>query len=219
MAYSPHVRIQWGGPILDSVSGTGNEVEEWTCTLSAIRAGGGMAMDSLLSDCVTAISAFHSRAGTGIHPTAALAFVKVNEVGADGHQLTDPTQVTLFGTPVRGGVVDSTINPVISTALKVTLDDGTRNRRRKGGFYLPRPGFTVGRDGRYSATDMAGVVTSAKTLLDHISADTGITVAIASKVDASLTPVTRIRVGNVPDNLRRRRRDLIESYSFGTIVP
>lgn len=217
MAYSPHVKVQFSGTINDSMT-AGQPVEIWSCMFSLIRAGGGLAMTSLLNAVDTRISTWFAASDTGISPSVLLTSVKVNEIGADGKQLTDPTLEVVHTTPVRGGGSTSNVLP-LGTAIKVTLDDGTRNRRAKGGFYVPRPGIAVLPGGRFNAGQMATLAASTQTMLNGINTESGITVAIASKVDASLTPCERLRVGDVPDNISRRRNALTESYSVATLTP
>lgn len=219
MAYSPHVKIQWGGIIVDSAAGaTFNEVEEWSCTMSAIRAGGGLSMDSLLAAASLRINTFHGSSDAQISPTCCLTFVKVNEVDAAGHYLPGATRQSLFTPPARGGGNTTTFHP-LTTSAKVSLDDGTRNRRAKGGFFVPRVSMTIGLGGRYTDTAVTNLTNAAALLVNGLSSEAGVTIAVASKVDASLTPVTRLRVGNVPDNISRRRRDLVESYTTAVITP
>lgn len=218
MAFSPHVKIQIGGSVYDATSG-GQAVEEWSINLSAIRVGSAQDLDAYLDDVHVAASGLIARPTTKISNTVALEFVKVNEVDALGHQLPGPTRMwsdtSTFAARGGGG---STLHP-LTTACKVTLDDGSRNRRAKGGFYLPRMAASVTAGGRWNATELQGILDSTSTFVNALGATAGYTVAIASKVDASLTPITRIRVGDVPDNISRRRDDLRESYLTGSIVP
>lgn len=217
MAYSPHIKIVAGGAVYNDTS-AGTEIEEWSCSLSAIRAGGGEGLPAGLGTCTTQWQNLFSDTAVKIHPTVGLGYVKVNEINSLGHQITDPTNANYFTTPPRGAGGASPKTP-LQIALRVSLDDGTRNRRARGGFYLPRMSNEVNYAGVYSDADMLAVASRVKTMLDAINNLTGWTVAVASKVDASLTPVLRVRVGNVPDVIRRRRNDLLESRQTVMLAP
>lgn len=218
MAFAPHVRVQFGGDVHDNYAG-GNVIEEWTNTFSLDRDNAtAPSMPSLTTTVAGLVRTFFMAGGTGIWPGVKLKYVKVNQIDATGHQIDDPTHQVVYDDSSGGGG-DSSIHLPLTTSLRVTLDDATRNRRAKGGFYLPRLGIPVGVDGRFSASTCAGIVTTTKTMMDAINALTGISLVIASKAGGTLIPVTRVRVGDVPDNISRRRDDLREVYSTATLAP
>lgn len=211
MAYEPHYRIQWGGGIYNATTG-GARVEIWSNTLS-LAATGGYDPASGISAIASALSGFHSRATSLIDARCALEYVKVNQIGADGKYVNPISNTEVVN--VRGGGGNS--NP-ISCALKVTLDDGSRNPRHRGGFYLPCSAAPIGTDWQIATTYQTQLLSSVTTLMSDLNGP-NVKVCIASSVDGSLAVVTRARVGRQPDNMNSRRNAMPESYLVGTINP
>jgi hypothetical protein len=58
---------------------------------------------------------------------------------------------------------------------------------------------------------------SAKILIDNLNSG-GYTVGIWSRKLNAVQAVTQLRVGNVPDNISRRRGDMLEVYETRTIT-
>jgi len=95
---------------------------------------------------------------------------------------------------------------------RISIDDGTRNPRHRGGFYPPRTSVGVNADGRISTGNQSGIVNQAKNLLQAINAAGTPKVGIWSRVDKAVHTATRVRVGDVPDNISRRKNHLRETY-------
>lgn len=209
MAYTPHARLVWGG-----VFTTGPTVwENWSCTLSCAVPGNlGTVKDPTtqqVDDAWAAIQAFHGRATSHQASIVRLSYMKLNAINELGKYALDTTHERALATPVGG--MDTYQGLPYSTALRVTLDDGTRNRRNKGGFYLPMVGQDCAADGRFAGTVASDVAASVDTLLTALEA-TGLVPSIASKY-GNLERIERIRVGTAPDTIRRRDNDRPEEYS------
>jgi len=143
--------------------------------------------------------------------TEELAYVKWNEFSlATGHQLTDPTIVDFRS--VRG--IASGDSYPVSMTYRISLDNSTRNPRARGGFFPPRTGLGVQPDGRIRSIDAQPMAFVAKSMFDNINILFGAdaTVAIWSRRDKATHIVNRVRVGDVPDNISRRRNHLRETY-------
>jgi len=206
--------IAFGGNTHDGPAGTDPVVEVWECTLAASVEDSGVFTQSRCDTLAALIETWFANVDSGMSTTETLEYVKWNEYSlATGHQLTDPTLQTLV-TGVRGSL--TTVQPV-STSVRISLDDGTRNPRAKGGFYPPRLGRQVGASGRISSSDQTGMMTQALILLNGISADLnawspGSKLGVWSRRDHLVHISTRLRIGNVPDNISRRRNHLRETY-------
>jgi hypothetical protein len=160
------------------------------------------------------VATWFTNLDTRINDTEYLDYVKWNEYAlATGRQITDPTLVT-FLTGTNGAVNGS--NPV-STAMRISIDDSTRNPRHKGGWYPPRLGAPVQSNGRLSESVVTGMLDQAVLLLNGIntylaSLAVNTHVGVWSRADKAVHVINRVRIGDVPDNVSRRRNHLLEHY-------
>lgn len=205
MAYAPHVKVQWGGSIYDATVG-GSPIEVWSCTLSLEEATGGevSGKEAAVAD---RIAAYHGSIDTGVNARCALEYVKVNRVGPNGRYVSEFT--TSLMRDVRGGL--GSLLP-IQTALRVTLDNASRNPRARGGWYVPCYSRGPATDYRIPIGNAAESLASAATLVNGLNALAGLRVCVASGIAASNTAVTRIRVGRRTDVMRSRANNLREEY-------
>lgn len=218
--YPRHFLLQWGGDIVQDTT----PVEQWTNTIRFNRPGLLLSpdMDGMLEDLANDVQAWHTRVTTGISIVAKLNFVKFNAINATGHYEDNVTHVKTYTTPVSGG------NPAfyypLQVAHVVSLRTGKRGPRYRGRFYIPCP------VGNLSATNFHvtqqyrdGVAASAQTFLQGLGNWPGIDIATQPKVavisgggkfsaTGSAEVVNEVRVGDVFDTVRRRRRALVENY-------
>lgn len=215
-----HVIMQWGGKL--------NGPESWTCSLRLARPGGGVGsavptQDDLLSwlngSLKDAVSAYHSRADTYIHPSAKLSFVKANRVGTDGRYLDQSTNEYLYP-DIAGGGYATEIHPNQCT-IAVSLTTGyTRGAAHRGRFYLPAPATpieaTTGLMPASVATSLAG---STKTFLEAVADVPGLDTPLSltpcvmsQRSGGAHRPITGVEVGRVVDTQRRRRKSIPERY-------
>jgi hypothetical protein len=211
MVFAPHYRVQWGGGIFTASNG-GMQVEVWSNTLSLL-ATGGLDPASGIEGIADALTAFHASAFTSIDSRCALQYVKVNQIGADGKYVSQNTNVV-----VRNQRGASQGAEPIQSALRVSLDDGSRNPRARGGWYIPCFTGAIQSDWQVSEAIAEQVAGRVQTLLAALNAPNQ-TVVIASRVGASLTTVTRLRVGRQVDTIRRRRNAIPENYFVETVNP
>lgn len=205
------VRLVWGGNIYDSDSG-GVAIEEWSCSLSLLGPPSPLITD-VIDEAALLLKNFHTGSNTGIGARAAIEYVKMNEFDVNtGQQISDPTHQVVYNANNRGAVTSIAAIPII-TALKVSLDDGSRNRRRKGGFYLPVFSKSLSNNGRYSSIVCTGVRDQVVQLFTGITTLTAsYEVGVWSRADQSITEATRIRIGDVPDFISRRKGEMRENY-------
>lgn len=212
MPFDEHSRLVWSGCFAATFGGP--EAERWSCSLSTGAAVVIGDPDVIPESIVTAVKNFHARAGSAISTFARLDTVKYNKITAGGAGVgglyADPvTRSSLFARLSGGG--GGAVVPPTQVAWKVTLDDGSRNPRARGGFYIPMPAAAV--DTNFVATPAAqdALLASVKTFLQEIATQTQQPIVVASSIAGNI-PVSRIRVGAVLDTIRSRRTSLAENY-------
>lgn len=213
------VVVNWGGNIYDAQSG-GTPIEEWSCSLSLL-AGANPNVVAILAESLTLITNFHTHADTRISDSVGLNYIKVNEVDVStGHQITNPTNEVLYLLPSRGGYSGSSLMPT-TTATKVTIDDGTRAATSRGGFFVPRTCFNLTLGGRVPNAQLAPFATQVQNLLQGFNdlVAPSVEVGVWSRKNHAVTASSRVRVGDVPDNISRRKDDLREAYTVTALTP
>lgn len=202
--------VVMSGRITDGTSSTSPEVEIWSSSIGGTTTSGGWP-ETFIDEIASACGTWFTAANTRIHSTVTLDTVKANLFDiATGLQITDPTVEHTYSPFLRGA--STTIEFPITTSYRVSMDDGTRNRRARGGFYVPRPTLAVGYNGRFNDTNVGQALATAVTMLDAFVSTAAFDVGVWSRAGQSLTPSTRVRIGDVPDNIRRRKNDLRENY-------
>lgn len=212
MVYAPHARVQWGGTIYDSADVLARvPVEIWSCTLN-VAALAPADVTVAGAQIATEVATYHAST-INVDARCVLEFVKVNRIGADG-RYTDPETIS-FAKNVKGNN-NAAVGSIV-TSMRVSLDDGSRNPRARGGFYLPCQTTTIGSDWRWPVIHQNNVADATAAFLNAVNAIPSVTPVIASSVDGSLRPITRVRVGRRPDTQRKRANALVENYVTRTI--
>lgn len=112
---------------------------------------------------------------------------------------------------VDGGFVDESLPT--ECALRVSLTDATGTR---GGPFLPAPVVGTCSDTGLFDTGFQTTVIDALTALWQSLFDDDIVLSLDHTTDEVTEVVTSIRVGQVFDVMRSRRRDLVENYATAT---
>lgn len=206
--------LAFGGTIYDNQNvGSGTAVDIWSNTIALDSISNADPTQAECDAMAAIVKTWFASAGAAIAATASLEFVKLNRVDmVTGLQLTPQTMETVVNPQIRGA--SDNANPV-TTCYRISLDDQTRNKRHRGGFYPPRAGLAVGAGGRWTPTQTTARVTAAVTMMTAINADANSNVVIWSRVNGSLTPATRIRVSDVPDNMSSRKNALLPTRVTG----
>lgn len=166
--------------------------------------------DIVAEECAT----WFQHADSKISSNAFLDLVKWNEINpATGRQVTDPT----LSTPQSNVNGNASSDQPITSSYRISYDNATRNPRTKGGFYVPRPSIVVQDDGRYSSANVGSIVTNTKAFFDVLAIVTGGVLGVYSRADRAFHQSTRFRVGDVPDNIRRRKNRMHETYQGDTL--
>lgn len=166
--------------------------------------------------------------GLSITAMAKLERVKVNRIGRDGRYM-DPDSVEHVVNPAIAG--RSSVQPPPQLALAVSLigNENPRGLAGRGRFYLPpMTGMdSVTADGKIGPTAIPLVVSATQKLIRDVNAlfkGLGVQYAYVGNTSSGSSGrpgrqqvVSEIRVGNVCDTVRSRRRSLQENYTVGAI--
>lgn len=213
MAYSPHVYAAWGGTLLNG--------DIWQNGIRLMTATGQLPeadVDQYMEAMAPALSTWFASGGAHHAPSAAMSYLKLNNIGADGkYPPGAPTHQHDFDPVVNGGGAGAG-----AAILSVCLSFKTAKQRGTGAngrIYPPNYAATAAATGKVSAAIIADLVTAASALLDAVSlyqnpAAVGRLIpVIASRKDASLTRITSVRVGDEFDVQRRRKNAVPETYA------
>jgi len=212
MPFQPHGRLQ-------TVFSLGNPATEETasCTLNfnpGIALTTGVGRQTMVDDCFDDWSAYVLDANARVSQHVRLEYCKLWRINAAGHAEDDT--VISAGAPVRG-VTTAGKHPW-QCSLAMTLEAGTRGKGRFGRIYLPPQCYDMDDNGTVFDAQFNAIFNRTKTLLLNLSdkptidAGWGLVVAGQTGVAGTLREVERIKLGQVVDTQRRRRRSLPEAY-------
>lgn len=220
MSYIPHWLVSFRGDL----GPQGAPVEEFAF---GIRMGiPGVVNPALPAATQAAADEFHEAfkaymgaPGLDFIADVATRETKLYEIGANGRIIATPLVAT--GEPTIG---TGTRKTPWQCAIAVTLFTGGLGKGRFGRYYLPPTEVTLGVDGTLTDSfqtnhaDQAALFVEA--LNDIGSTRGGVSAVVASKIGVGTNKrVTSIRVGQVVDTQRRRRRSLDEAYAIRPIAP
>lgn len=104
-----------------------------------------------------------------------------------------------------------------SVAAVLSLSTGLAGRRYRGRMYWPALGNVINTTGRFSSTVTAALAQGGSDLLTFIAtaapSAAPLIPVVVSRTGGFVTPVTEVRVGDVPDTQRSRRDNLDEVYA------
>lgn len=108
------------------------------------------------------------------------------------------------------GLFGDTVKYPLQTALTISLTSARPGPTGKGRFFIPMPGAVLDAGHRISSGQVQGFADRAAEFIRDVNAAGQPVQIFSSKGYASI--VTGVRVGRVPDTMRSRRGDMIESY-------
>ena len=198
--------------------------EEWSTGFFLGNEGADVADASqLAADAIrNAWITFFTNSGSAISNAYSFTQCKIAAIGADGHTELDQVYYSYPTTATVGGG-GAFVNPA-QCALAVTLLSGTpRGKGSKGRMYLPGINMSpTGTTGKLNSTAINTLATNVKTFFDTIdgSFDVPQQLILAARgtgpipgLNARNDYVETIRVGDVMDTQRRRRNQLVETYT------
>jgi len=124
-----------------------------------------------------------------------------------------PTQVSPFAANTGGTASDITLPYEVACCL--TLNTNTRGTSRfRGRTYLgPFSAGMMGSNGNFDPTKVNALATAFGTdVIASVEASTDYELHVISQKYGTSAKVTGVKVGQVPDSQRRRRRDRVENY-------
>jgi hypothetical protein len=224
MSFSNHFKLVFGGIF---TSGDANAGEGWEFTLNGIGEGftpagpgGPQPFDPpiWLAESAPDLTAWFGDAANWNSSHAALTYLKCNEIGPDGKYVTPLTTYRLDFAAVAGGR-----GPGYPGFLSTCYSWGTARTRgpgSKGRVYPPNAYLLASASSDFLAAGAATTaVGAAQRLLTAVStarlAAGTFHPVVASAIDASLNPITHVRVGNRLDVQRRRKNKGDEIYVGG----
>lgn len=166
--------------------------------------------------------------GLALTAMAKLQRVKANRIGRDGRYMDTDSLEHVVNPAIAGR---SAVQPPPQLALAVSLigNENPRGLAGRGRFYLPpMAGMdSVTADGKIGPTSIPLVVSATQKLIRDVNAlFNGLGVQYAYVGNTSIGSgnrpgrqqvISEIRVGNVCDTVRSRRRSLQENYTVGAI--
>lgn len=209
------IRVNWGGEIRGGTADGSPALDIWSNTVHVGYTGPTAPdLDDYNADVVTALTTLAAASAAKWNAFVHCLYVKTNEIDvATGLQVTDPTvqadvNIKGTGTPNNG--------TPISTSLRLSMDNATRNPRARGGFYIPLPTIGLGDNLRVPSATVEGMLGAYESFLAAISTDAVLPLGVYSRASHAIFPVTRLRMGDVPDNISRRKNALVEAYQVAT---
>nr|CRY97259.1 hypothetical protein [uncultured prokaryote] len=223
MAYKPHTLVAFGGTLKD---GGLNEI--WQVGIRVVQPAGSGAPTEPLTDPAAYMEGISLvlgdwYGGSVLHTSeATLDWLKVNNIGADG-KYSDPSSSNVYDYSPKITPTGDALYPNVLCTAYSWLTDVARGPGRTGRIYLPNNAAALATPGGMllNAGSPGAMLTDALALLDVInntaSPDTGEPAqpVVASKVNATNSNITSVRIGNVLDMQRRRKNKLVESYTAG----
>jgi hypothetical protein len=174
---------------------------------------------SQMDDLLTSMFTLLTYSSFGWADYSYLEHLKVAAVDVNGHYLTDP-KIRLVGAGTWKGET-ATTHPQLSVVM--TLWSGaTLGKGNYGRMYLPHTAMPLATTGSTSTSGTAdSCVTHALTFLGDVNTLAGsLTTGAGLRIPCSVgfsRPVAKVRFGRVTDTQQRRRRQLDESPSTGTL--
>lgn len=211
MAYAPHVKVSFGGTLHDT--GAGPEI--WNCTVAMLgpdAAQCGIYLAAIKAPLANWFHASESKCAS----SSTLDYAKANHIDPSGaYTLSGVTNQVDYSPPITGATaqtVPSILSVVTSWYTDVSRGPGSRGRIYLPNFTTPNPDSLI-----LSPAFCTQVATAGKNLLIALSQSFGGAAnafpVVASNVDGSTHPITKIGVGNVIDVQRRRKDALKETYT------
>lgn len=227
MVAQQHVRMTLQGSFRNN-SGTVQEI--WTCSLSfaigtaATSGASGVPTQAELnlvegnSTLQQAIATWFSTPGMGASQNTSLDTAKFAVIGTDGKYIGNSA---ILNVNAIGGEAELPVMPS-EVALAISFETGVRGSKGRGRIYFPASIMNMTEDWVITGTPGAGsmgaptrtminAVAEQLAALWNVTGGQAVVFIVASKVAGNLA-VNQIKIGDVPDVVRRRRNKLKENY-------
>jgi hypothetical protein len=219
MTVIPHHRITFSGAI--SSASAPLEIFAWNLRCSNDPTNSTPA--ALTAQAASLVADYNTHLAPMFSNVQILTGIRVASIDADGRVVKTSggayVQGDWSGTAVGGGARASGGQMPLSTALCVSLVTARAGAAGKGRFFLPWPEkYALGGDYRLSQADTTAIATSAKNFIAAVNTRLGNAVTVVGATSsktgkpATLSTVTGVKVGRVPDTMRSRRSQMIEGF-------
>lgn len=231
MAFAEHTLVTFGGQL--GYGGATNTVDRWQCGvrvanwINGAPVGQVTAPDQYIALVGPALKTVLTTVTGGYASMASdqsLDFVKVAQIGADGKYAAVAGNPWLWttGLPVAGGM--GRVGPPMQAIRLTWTTANTRGRGHIGGIFVPFVGYAGWNTSTISAAAQTAYRDWGKAILVALHQTTAADnqekrPVIASRLAGTLTPITGVKVGSVIDVQRRRKEQVVETYSAVSVFP
>lgn len=229
MVYKRHWLLSFGGTVANGQDIWSNNIRMTNDETGQPDTVPGSTLETLLDDYVADIRAFIGNTNAYIYNGVTCSWVKFNEIGPDGHYVDKTTTHlrVLNGTgnlaPIFGTAGTPT-PPSYQSVCVTTLTDRARGPASKGRLYLPQCAAPLQGPGRMTSTVSQNIATAAASFFTALGDEAGVDVtamrpAVVSNVGnpGPTSVITKVKVGDVPDVIRRRKNNLVEAYATANV--
>lgn len=220
MTYQRHWLLSWGGTLGNGSDVWANNVRMMNPETGSSDDLSGDAMERLLDDFVVDIRNLFADARSFIPSAVECQWVKFNEIGPDGRYVDSTTTHVRFleGSQRFKGVSSASV-PTFQSVAVTTTTDRQRGPASKGRLFIPQCIAPVLATGRLDPSAQANAAAAYAKFLTDLGNESGVdTRAIAPFVVSNVgnpgpaERITGVRVGDVPDVIRRRKSAMTEKY-------
>jgi hypothetical protein len=215
MVYPPHWLLRFEGNF-DAIGGSNNN-ETWSCGIRCTSPDADIDEDAILTAnakawmTILVANNFTSQIVWGTS-------VKLNKIGPDGKYAEDATTHEYDASEWGGGNIVGGAAAIVEPQRSLAVSWTTawrRGRAHRGRIYLPA--YSTAVNGQLQITNAPTVATMGKNLIASINAVPSLKASVVSGLGAGGShPITGVEVGSRVDTQRRRRAQLVETYTLAT---
>lgn len=229
MTYKRHWLLSFGGTVANGQDIWSNNIRmtnDETLDPDSVPAS---TLEAFLDDYVSDIRAFIGNPLAYIYNGVTCSWVKFNEIGPDGHYAnTSTTHLRVLNgsgnlAPIFGTTGTPT-PPSYQSVCVTTLTNRARGPASKGRLFLPQCAAPLQGPGRMTSTVSQNIATAAASFLTALGDEAGVDVtnmrpAVVSNVGSPgpAEPIIKVKVGDVPDVIRRRKNNMVEAYATANV--
>lgn len=202
--------------------------EEWSTGFFVGYAGAGASnpTQTAVDNIATRWATYFNAANAEIANDFTTTQVKMAQLNTDGTTMPNNVVYHTYTTPPAGGNISIQYPPQITLACTLTTAN-VRGLAAKGRMFLPGVAHSVGTTGKVSSTTIGLHATLLQTFFNGVNTDLGVAGDIILASFGSTTPtvqagvnatVTGMKLGDVFDTQRRRRNQLVETYTARSIT-
>jgi hypothetical protein len=187
-------------------------------------------METMLDDFVTDLRNLFLDGRSYIPNSVECQWVKFNEIGPDGKYVDSTKTHARFLTGTTGALArfkgtTSTYMHTFNSVCVTTTTNRQRGPGSRGRLFIPQASAMVDANGRFATTVQTNIAAAYGAFLTALGDEAGVdTHAIAPAVVSNVGDpgpaerITGVRVGDVPDVIRRRKSAMVEKYVTAAVT-